>query len=190
MCNKALNLTLLPKKKGTKGQKNLNKDFECVRIKRKDRWDKSSLLLPYFIVNKKESLRAYGSDIMKNERSKARAFCVIAIIICLVFSLAACLVGCSGEKKQNEDDSFLVGVYQTESQTGSFVRYTFTKEHTYECEVYTLEVLTAERKGTYKIEKGEISLLREGESDPDIFPLELQTDGIVINGTFYKKMPS
>ena len=125
---------------------------------------------------------------MKNKISKIKKIFAGALLLCLAFSLLTCFASCKEEEKKDGGANFITGVYQTESQTGSFVRYTFTKDMTYECEVYTLDVLTAERKGTYELSEGEISLLREGDKEPDVFPFELKPEGVVINGNLYVKV--
>lgn len=111
-----------------------------------------------------------------------------SVIALLMTSLLLCLVlGCSQDGGR-EDELFIEGVYQTESQTGSFVRYTFSKDGSYDCDIYMLNVLTGQRSGSYTLTESEISLLAEGADAPDTFPFELAEDNIIINGTLYIKI--
>ena len=91
-------------------------------------------------------------------------------------------VACAGNKT-------LSGVYETYSETGSYVSFEFTQEGSFVCKTFMLDVKVKQESGSYEIEKGKITLTYDDRQDGIVtFPFEEKEGYILINGSeYYKK---
>ena len=83
----------------------------------------------------------------------------------------------------------LSGVYETYSETGSYVSFEFTQEGSFVCKTFMLDVKVKQESGSYEIEKGKITLTYDDRQDGIVtFPFEEKEGYILINGSeYYKK---
>lgn len=86
-------------------------------------------------------------------------------------------------------NSTLSGVYETYSETGSYVSFEFTQEGSFVCKTFMLDVKVKQESGSYEIEKGKITLTYDDRQDGIVtFPFEEKEGYILINGSeYYKK---